>query len=309
MYHLNKIIGWVLSPLGLLFLGLGFAWALRLLSRLFRSYDQKVEVDETGHFNARPVGMTKGERRCLTASRWVIGLTVGFMWIMSCGVTTRLVGVGLEKRWSQDGVMHGSIEGLPSADAIVVLGGGMGAHKKCHAPEMFGSADRVWQGARLYKAGLSSRVFCTGGGCEDATVPLLVDFGVPREAIRFSEEPRNTEEEAKLIKARLVEVQCPSGTGEDEISNASVQLQLSTSTTKKPKILLVTSAWHMNRALSLFEHAGFEVIPAPTDFEMSYILERGFEVSDLFPSVEALARNTYAVKEWVARFGYWVLGK
>ena len=292
MYYLNKIVGWMLSPLGLLFLGLGFSWALRLLSRPFRSYDQKVEVDETGHFNARPVGMTKGERRCLTASRWVIGLTVGFMWIMSCGVTTRLVGVGLEKRWSQDGVMHGSIEGLPSADAIVVLGGGMGAHKKCHAPEMFGSADRVWQGARLYKAGLSSQVFCTGGGCEDATVPLLIDFGVPREAISFSEEPRNTEEEAKLIAERLV------GSRDAGVGCRG-----------KPRILLVTSAWHMNRAAALFEHAGLEVITAPTDFEMSCILEEEFEVGDLFPSVEALARNTYAVKEWVARFGYWVLGK
>ena len=291
MYYLNKIIGWALSPLGLLFLGLGFAWALRLLSRLFRSSDQKVEVDETGHFNARPVGMTKGELRCLTASRWVIGLTVGFMWIMSCGVTTWLVGVGLEKRWSQDGVMHGSIEGLPSADAIVVLGGGMGAHKQCHAPEMFGSADRVWQGARLYKAGLSSRVFCTGGGCEDATVPLLVDLGVPREAIRFSEEPRNTEEEAALIKDKLLG---PSSTPDVNSS--------------KPKVLLVTSAWHMNRAAALFEHVGFEVIPAPTDFEMSYILEYGFGISDLFPSVDALMRNTYAVKEWVARFCYWIKG-
>lgn len=291
MYYVNKIVGWCLSPLGILFLGLALSWGMRLLSRCFRSYDQKVEVDETGHFNARPVGMTKGERRCLTASRWVLGLTVGFMWIMSCGITTRLVGVGLEKRWSQDGVMHGSIEGLPPADAIVVLGGGMGSHKQCHAPEMFGSADRVWQGARLYKAGLSSQVFCTGGGCEDATVPLLVDLGVPRETIRFSEEPRNTEEEAKLIAERLA------GCRDEGVGCRG-----------KPRILLVTSAWHMNRAVALFEHAGFEVIPAPTDFEMSCILEYGFEVSDLFPSIDALMRNTYAVKEWVARFCYWIKG-
>ena len=291
MYYVNKIIGWALSPLGLLFLGLGFAWALRLLSRLFRSYDQKVEVDETGHFNARPVGMTKGERRCLTASRWVIGLTVGFMWIMSCGVTTRLVGVGLEKRWSQDGVMHGSIEGLPSADAIVVLGGGMGSHKKCHAPEMFGSADRVWQGARLYKAGLSSQVFCTGGGCEDATVPLLVDFGVPREAIRFSEEPRNTEEEAKLIAERLA------GSREEGVESR-----------RKLKVLLVTSAWHMPRARMLFERQGLDVVEAPTDYEMHYCAEQPLKVRDFFPSAEALERNSAAVKEWVARFFYWLKG-
>ena len=48
--------------------------------------------------------------------------------------------------------MHGSIEGLPDAEAIIVLGGGVGAHEKCHAVELGPGADRVWQGARLYNA-------------------------------------------------------------------------------------------------------------------------------------------------------------
>ena len=257
MYYVNKIVGWVMSPLGLFFMGLAFGWTLR---------------------RAR-----FGFLRALGAL--AIALSVAFLWFMSMGVSTSLVGVGLERPWERGGAMHGSVEGLPDADAIVVLGGGVGSHGKCHAPELYSGADRVWQGARLYNAKKGAvpgvRVYCTGGGCEDAAIPLLTDLGVPREAIWFSESPRNTEEEAALIKS--------------EVGGET------------PKILLVTSAWHMSRAKMLFERAGFEVVPAPTDFEMSCADEKGLEFGDFFPSADVLARNSYALKEWVARLGYGIL--
>ena len=256
MYYINKIVGWVASPLGITFLGLALGWVLsRRGGRLAR------------------IGM------------WLSGLAVAFLWIMSCGVTTRLVGVGLERPWERDGVMHGSIEGLPDAEAIVVLGGGVGSHEKCQAPELYSCSDRVWQGARLYNAvktrvpGL--KVYCTGGGCEYAAIPLLTELGVPREVIWFSEEPRNTEEEACLIKSQFA--------------------------SEKPRILLVTSAWHMSRAKMLFDRVGFDVISAPTDFEMNCVAEKMIEFGDFVPSAEALCRNSCALKEWVARFGYWAL--
>lgn len=257
MYYVNKIVGWVLSPLGLFFMGLAIGWLLRRM-----------------RFGA-----------LVFLGSLSIAVSTAFLWLMSLGVTTRLVGVGLERQWEREGAMHGSVEGLPDADAIVVLGGGVGAHEKCRAPELYSGADRVWQGARLYNAKKGTvpalAVFCTGGGCECAAVPLLVDLGVPREAIRFSEEPRNTEEEASFIKS--------------EIGGES------------PRILLVTSAWHMTRAKMLFERAGFEVVPAPTDFEMSCVDEMGLEFGDFVPSADALLRNSYALKEWVAQFGYKML--
>lgn len=266
MYYINKIVGWVLSPLGVLFLGLCFGWMLRRRG---------------------------GRLGCVGA--WVIGLSIAFLWLMSCGITTRLVGVGLERPWEHDGVMHGSIAGLPDADAIIVLGGGVGAHEKCHAPELYSGADRVWQGARLYNAMKSRvpglRVFCTGGGCEYAAVPLLADLGVPREAIWFSEEPRNTQEEASLIKEMIC--------GEDDAMGSSSPTQ--------PRILLVTSAWHMSRAKMLFDRAGFDVIPAPTDFEMTCASEKAIELGDFFPSADALLRNSAAVKEWMGILGYSIL--
>lgn len=254
MYHVNKIIGWVTSPLGVLFIGVGVGWLL-----------------------------FKRGGRLARIGKGMAGFAVAFLWLMSCHVTTRIIGVGLESRWAQDGVMHGSIEGLPDAEAIVVLGGGVGAHAKCHAPELYSGSDRLWQGARLYNDKrfrvLGLKVYCIGSGCEYAAVPLLTELGVPKEAIWFSEEPRNTEEEARLIKSQFA--------------------------SERPRVLLVTSAWHMSRAKMLFDRAGFDVIPSPTDFEMNCTAENPVGFGDFVPAAEALLRNSYAVKEWVARFCYW----
>ena len=254
MYYLNKIVGWCTSPLGVMFLSAAFSWLLY-------------------HYGKKKMAM------------WISVIVLVFFWIMGCGITTRIIGVGLERSWEYPGKVHGDITGLPQADAIVILGGGMAAHAKCGAPEMFGGADRVWLGARLYKAGLSKIVSLSGPDVEKSTVPLMDDLGVPREAFMYFPEARNTEEESKLIFVALSKI-----FGK-----------------RKPRILLVTSAWHMSRSKLLFERVGFEVIPAPTDFEMSYILESPMKTGDFFPSVESLVRNTYALKEWVARLGYGML--
>lgn len=76
-----------------------------------------------------------------------------------------------------------------------------------------------------------------------------------------------------------------------------------------PRVLLVTSAWHMPRAKMLFERAGLEVVAAPCDYEMHYAAEKPIEISDFFPSADcsALCRNSAAIKEWVARAGYRLL--
>lgn len=261
MYYINKIVGWALSPLGIMFLGLGCAWLLGVMGK--RKND-----------NMGP--------RLVSVSKWVVRGVLVLTWIMSCGITTRFIGAALEKDWEVAGKPHGDISSLSNADAIVVLGGGMGAHPKCKASEMFGAADRVWQGARLYKAGLAKIVLLSGPDVEVSTVPLAEDLGVPRDAMMFFPAARNTEEEAKLIYERLS--QTTNGTS--------------------PKILLVTSAWHMSRAKLLFERVGFDVVPAPTDFEMSYGLERTIRFDDFIPSCDALSRNSYCVKEWVGNVGY-----
>ncbi len=253
MFYVNKIVGWVLSPLGMLFLG--------CLGGAMLCY----------------CGGRTGKRLLNRLGRVLVVGSLVFFWILSCGLTTRLIGVPLE---GDEAPLVDTLE-LGGCDAVVLLGGGMGAHEACGRAEMFSAADRVWEAARQWKAHDNGNLKLTlsGGGVELSTVPLLKDLGVDEKALVFFPEARNTEEEARMIAAAGLK-----------------------------RVHLVTSAWHMPRARMLFERAGLEVIPAPTDYEMHYCAELPLQCKDFFPSADALWRNSVAVKEWVARFFYWLKG-
>ena len=249
MFYVNKVVGWVLSPLGVFFLGLLAGAALR----------------------------TFGGRRTRRFGSALVVFVAAFLWLFSCGVTTRLIGVPLEG----DEVPLADTLELGGCDMIVLLGGGMGAHEACGRAEMFSSADRAWEAARLWNAHADGnlKLALSGGGVERSTVPLLKDLGVDEKALAFFPEARNTEEEARMIAASGVR-----------------------------RVRLVTSAWHMPRAKTLFERAGLEVIPAPTDYEMHFVAEPPLSFGDFLPNADALWRNSLAAKEWVARFCYWLKG-
>jgi len=66
------------------------------------------------------------------------------------------------------------------------------------------------------------------------------------------------------------------------------------------RILLVTDAMHMPRAVMAFEHAGLHAIAAPTMF---FGLERLTPLS-LLPSAEGLRRSYYATYEWLGLLWY-----
>ena len=251
MFYVNKIVGWVLSPLGMLFLGCLGGAALRRCGGCF------------------------GKRRLSRLGTLLVVISLCLFWFLSCGLTTRLIGVPLE---GDEAPLLDTLE-LGWCDAVVLLGGGMGVHEKCGRAEMFSAADRVWEAARQWKAHQDGNVKLTisGGGVEQSTVPLLKDLGVDEEALVFFPEARNTEEEARMIGTSGIR-----------------------------RVRLVTSAWHMPRARMLFERAGIDVFPVPTDYEMHYCAELPLQCKDFFPSADALWRNSVAVKEWVARFGYWL---
>lgn len=253
LYFVHKIVGWVLSPLGMLFLGCALGALVRLCG-----------------VRARRRALARAGTGCFVAS-------LALFWILACGLTTRVIGVPLE---GEEAPLADTLD-VGGCDAIVLLGGGMGAHEACGRAEMLSAADRVWEAARQWKAHQDGNVKLTlsGGGVEQSTVPLLKDLGVDEKALVFFPEARNTEEEARLVAAAGFR-----------------------------RIRLVTSAWHMPRAQMLFARAGLEVIPAPTDYEMHYAAESPLRPGDFFPNVDAFGRNSAAVKEWVARFLYWLKG-
>ena len=104
---------------------------------------------------------------------------------------------------------------------------------------------------------------------------FLADLGVPPEAILLEGRSRNTRENA-LYTAEIL-----SAEGID-------------------RVLLVTSALHMPRALATFRAAGIDAEPAPTDFE---VMPEPAHLMRWLPDAEALSDSTRALKEYV---GWWV---
>jgi uncharacterized SAM-binding protein YcdF (DUF218 family) len=67
-------------------------------------------------------------------------------------------------------------------------------------------------------------------------------------------------------------------------------------------IYLVTHAWHVPRARLAFEHAGFIVVPAPTDFAAV----KDTRWQDFLPQPSGLLASYYFFHEVVGYVWYWI---
>ena len=68
------------------------------------------------------------------------------------------------------------------------------------------------------------------------------------------------------------------------------------------RALLVTSAWHMTRAVYSFEQAGLDVTPAPTMFKSIDL--PGTSFSDFVPNMNSLHTSTYMLHELLGVLWY-----
>ena len=69
------------------------------------------------------------------------------------------------------------------------------------------------------------------------------------------------------------------------------------------QILLVTSAFHMNRAKKLFERQGFIIHPFPVDFKTSTI-STWKNPSKWIPNAQSLSMSSIAIREIIGRVVY-----
>lgn len=250
MFYLNKIVWFWLNPSALSLLVAAIGIFLFVRAR-------------------RPV-LRRAGFAALVAS-------LAFLWFCSTLTAVCLLGLPLERPY----LGMQSAESAPEADAIVVLGGGMNHTDEMLYPDMSDGADRVWHGARLYKAGKAPIVVVSGTNDLHSTVPLLLDLGVPREAIVVDDESRNTYENSRFTERLLDDICGESGTR---------------------RVLLVTSAWHMTRSLGNFSKTSLVAVPCAADFKAhnSYY-SRQHWWTWLAPTADNLVQVSAYAKEWLGR--------
>lgn len=208
-------------------------------------------------------------------------ITMAFIWLYAS--STALVADGLMASLESD-YRARSVSKIEQAEAIVVLGGATsGATHGNRLADMNGQADRLLHAQTLYKAG-KAPVIVVSGGSRSWEAPeavlmaeILQQMGVPEASILQERISRNTQENARYTR--------------DLLEKHDIN-----------KVLLVTSAFHMKRAETMFRLAGVSVIPAATDYQ---VVNAPAVVPKWLPTVEALQRTTYAIREYLAFWVYW----
>ena len=107
------------------------------------------------------------------------------------------------------------IDGVEPADAILLLGGIVSEPKDTlNEPNIGAAVDRLFAAARLYRAGKAPVIVALAGNLPWASVArpeaevladLLVELGVPRDAIVLDTKSRNTRENAVNAAAIFAE--------------------------------------------------------------------------------------------------------
>lgn len=167
------------------------------------------------------------------------------------------------------------VAGLSQVQAIVILGGGN--HR--NAPEYGGdtigfvSLERLRYGVHLHKK---------------SGLPLLIAGGAPDGGMTEAEAMRNSAHSDFGTEIHWLESHS-NNTAESAILSAFLLKDAGVS-----RIALVSHAWHLPRAVYLFEHAGLKVIPAPTGFQTSE-----FSLFDFLPNAGAIASSSRAIYEWL----------
>lgn len=219
-------------------------------------------------------------------------LSLAGLWLASTPWLAWTLASSLESRYPPVAVADS-----PKADAALVLGGALAAANPPLKPQVnLGSAaDRVWHAGALHRAGKVKWVILVGGnqpGFEhvqpeaEAMRQLLLTMGVPDSAMRLETSSRTTQENARNSVLLLQ------------------QLGIR-------RLLLVTSAIHMPRAMAVFREAlggrGITVLAATTDVEA--LGDELDPVRQWLPDAGSLAWSSRSIKEYLGLVQVWVTGR
>jgi uncharacterized SAM-binding protein YcdF (DUF218 family) len=172
----------------------------------------------------------------------------------------------------------------PGVQVMVVLSGGWQA---TNPPEpafalSFDTEVRCRHAAWLYRNGWQVPVLVSGVGEAPLMRESLIGKGIPAQEVGTEAAATSTYDSAQLA-ARILQ---PRGIR---------------------KILLVTEAYHMPRALRLFRHAGFDVVASPCVYRTQDF--RGGWEDWLLLKAKAIEMFELALHEWLGLGWSWASGR
>lgn len=216
----------------------------------------------------------------IRVKRWPVFVALVILYLAGIPfVGDRLIG-SLESRFPA--VPPSQVE---AADAIVVLGGIFGPPvTEGILPNVTETGERLEAGIVLAQLNKAPWLIFTGGRLPWENRPRLegddskaqaIVRGVSPEKIIVTREVANTADEARAVADLMREHDWH-------------------------RIILVTTAWHMPRAVLLFKRSGVDCIIFPVDFRSSTARTSG--LLDFIPNAGALTNTETALREY---YGYW----
>ncbi|OAA27579.1 hypothetical protein AT15_05010 [Kosmotoga arenicorallina S304] len=208
---------------------------------------------------------------------YIVVLTTLFLYLLSTGIGTILYVKPLEQAYSTP-----SLDLLQDHDAIVVLGGGivLGNEEVELGPH---TLKRLLKGFELYKK-FGKPIVLTGGsplGRDSLTeaevmAKVLKEWGVEDKDIIIDKSARTTAENAFEVSKIL-------------------------HTKNWNRVILVTSAVHMKRAVNAFQRNGIVVTPYPMDYLYDYA---PLSWVDFLPGKDPLEANLMGIHEFIGQIWY-----
>lgn len=232
------------------------------------------------------VGVALGFGRFKRAGRVATSLAILLLAVASFSPLGSLVLRPIEDRFPQPPV------DLPAPAGIIVLGGALdeGITAARQSPALLQAGTRLTGTFVLSRRFPLAPIIFTGGG-EDAKSQdrseaefardVWLSLGLAPERIRLETKSKNTWENALFTRDLLQ---------------------------PKPgdKWLLVTSAWHMPRAMGIFRRVGFDVVPYPVDYR-TYGNRHDWRPT--YVVLDELTNLDLAMHEWIGLTAYYFTGK
>ena len=173
-----------------------------------------------------------------------------------------------------------------------ILLGGLSGYDKNQVGHFSGACDMFIETVILYKQGIIKKIVVSSGsaylfikapGEADFLYEKLLASGIPAKDILIENKSRNTFENASFSKHIL----------------DSLHLQ--------GPYVLISSAFHLHRALQVFDKAGIKVVPYPCAFNAT---EKIYSWDDyVWPSLDVLMSWGGLIKEYVGVVMYKITGK